>query len=44
MYSFFAVTMLSFFTLCVGTYIADRVENRKCAACGQPLNEHRRSE
>ncbi len=43
MMSFFVVTMLSFFTLCLGTYIADKFENRKCAACGQTVNEHHSS-
>ena len=41
MMSFFAVTVLSFFTLCLGTYIADRLEDRRCAGCGQSINEHR---
>lgn len=44
MMSFLVVTMLSFFTLCLGTYIADRVENRKCAACGQSIESRRGSE
>ena len=34
MISFVAVVLLSFVTLCLGTYVADRVEQRHCAACG----------
>jgi hypothetical protein len=39
MASFVVVTMLSFITLCLGTYVADRVENRRCAACAQTLDQ-----
>ncbi|MGZ4834203.1 MAG: hypothetical protein ACXVZZ_01115 [Terriglobales bacterium] len=39
MASFVAVTFLSAFTLYLGTYIADRVENCKCTACGLPQQE-----
>ena len=39
MISFLAVVTLSFFTLYLGTYVADRVENRRCSACGQSLDE-----
>ena len=39
MISFLAVTTLSFITLYLGTYVADRVENRRCSACGQSLDE-----
>ncbi len=39
MASFVAVTFLSAFTLYLGTYIADRVEARKCTACGLPREE-----
>ncbi len=39
MASFAAVTFLSAFTLYLGTYIADRVECRKCTACGLAREE-----
>jgi hypothetical protein len=46
MISFLAVTSLSFITLYLGAYVADRVENRRCAACGQTFDrpEGRRAE
>jgi hypothetical protein len=34
MISFLAVLLLSFATLCAGTYLADWVERRHCAVCG----------
>jgi hypothetical protein len=34
MISFLAVVLLSFATLCAGTYVADRVERRHCSVCG----------
>lgn len=39
MMSFLVVMVLSFLTLYMGTYVADRVENRRCSACGQHLDE-----
>ena len=39
MISFLAVVLLSFFTLYLGTYVADWVENRRCSACGQSFDE-----
>lgn len=39
MISILAVMALSFSTLYLGTYVADRVENRRCSACGQSLDE-----
>jgi hypothetical protein len=39
MISFLAVITLSFITLYLGTYVADRVEDRRCSACGQHLDE-----
>lgn len=33
MISFLAVVLLSFVTLCAGTYVADRLERRHCADC-----------
>lgn len=39
MVSFLAVTTLSFITLYLGTYVADRVENHRCSACGQTFDE-----
>ena len=39
MISFLAVMVLSCITLYLGTYVADRVENRRCSACGQDLDE-----
>ncbi len=38
MISFVAVLTLSFVTLYLGTYLADRVE-RRCSACGQTIEE-----
>jgi hypothetical protein len=40
MISFVAVLLLSFITLWLGTYIADRVEQR-CAPCGEILTASR---
>jgi len=34
MISFLAVVLLSFMTLCLGTWVADRLEQRRCACCG----------
>jgi hypothetical protein len=39
MISFLAVITLSGLTLYLGTYVADRVENRRCSACGQTLDQ-----
>ena len=39
MISILAVMALSFSTLYLGTYVADRVDNRRCSACGQSLDE-----
>ena len=39
MISFLAVMVLSFFTLYLGTYVADRVENRRYSACGQAVDQ-----
>jgi hypothetical protein len=39
MISFLVVMTLSFTTLYLGTYVADRVEHRRCSACGQSLDE-----
>jgi len=39
MISFLAVTTLSFLTVYLGAYVADRVENRRCSACGQSLDK-----
>ncbi|MGA1999629.1 MAG: hypothetical protein ABSG52_06525 [Terriglobales bacterium] len=39
MISFLAVMTLSFITLYLGTYVADRVEDRRCSACGQTFDE-----
>jgi hypothetical protein len=39
MMSFLAVTTLSFITLYLGTYVADRLENRRCSDCGQTFDE-----
>jgi hypothetical protein len=33
MISFLAVVLLSFTTLCAGTYLANRLERRHCADC-----------
>ena len=34
MISFLAVVLLSFATLCLGTYVAECVERRHCSVCG----------
>ncbi len=39
MISFLAVMVLSCGTLYLGTYVADRVENRRCSACSQTLDQ-----
>jgi hypothetical protein len=39
MMSFLAVTSLSFITLYLGTYVADRIESRRCSACRQVLDQ-----
>jgi len=39
MISFLAVMVLSFTTLYLGTYVADRVENRRCSGCAQVLDQ-----
>jgi len=39
MISFLVVMTLSFITLYLGTYVADRVEDRRCSACGQAVDE-----
>lgn len=39
MISLLAVTMLSLCTLYLGTYLAERLEQR-CAACRQPLEAY----
>lgn len=39
MISFLAVMTLSFTTLYLGTYVAHRVEARRCSACDQTLDQ-----
>jgi hypothetical protein len=39
MISFLVVVTLSCLTLYLGTYVADRVENRHCSACGQTFDQ-----
>jgi hypothetical protein len=39
MISILAVMAMSFSTLYLGAYVADRVENRRCSACGQTFDE-----
>ena len=39
MISFLAVMALSCITLYLGTYVADRVEDRRCSSCGHPLDK-----
>jgi hypothetical protein len=39
MISFLVVMLLSCLTLYLGTYVADRVENRRCSACGQTFDQ-----
>ena len=39
MISILAVMAMSFSTLYLGTYLADRVENRRCSSCGQTYDE-----
>ena len=39
MISFLVVMTLSFITLYLGTYVADRVEERRCSACGHTFDE-----
>lgn len=38
MMSLVAVLVLSFVTLCLGTYVADRVEHR-CPSCAEPVSD-----
>jgi hypothetical protein len=38
MISFLAVVLLSFMTLCLGTWVADRFEQRLCVSCGLDSN------
>ena len=39
MITFLAVTVLSFMTLYLGTYVADRLESRRCSGCRQGLDQ-----